>query len=153
MAEQIGVPLDKYETEQVLESQGLGVLGFAKENEAYTIPIAYAYDASTDRCLFRFVITADSTKAAFLSAVEIASLTVYEWRGVDDWRSVVARGPLQPLPPDDIGHAAALFSDLGNEAALDIFNEPLTEYETAWYELEIDELTARGKFPDDTGTE
>lgn len=147
MTQDIGDEIDRYEIGQFLKDRGLGVLGLAKSGEAYTIPIAFAYDDDKDRCIFRFVMTDNSLKRQFLSETESASLTAYEWRSPDDWKSVVARGPLHEVPGEDLAEAAALFSDVGKETALEIFNEPISEYETLWYELEIAEITGRAHFP------
>lgn len=147
MSHQIGVELDRYEIEEFLKERGLGVLGLAREGEAYTFPIAFAYDDAADRCIFRFVMTEDSMKRRFVSKTDTASLTVYEWRTKDEWKSVVVRGPIQQITDEDLAHVAALFSDIGEEAALEVFNDPISEYETGWYEMDITETTARGRFP------
>ncbi len=146
MSEIIGEAMDEHEIGQFLTERGLGVLGFASEGEAYTIPIAFAYDDRADRCILRLLAKEDSTKQEFVATTAVASLTAYEWTGPDDWRSVVARGPLQSLADDEMAQAAALFSDLGAEAALEVFNQPVSAYETGWYELQITELTGRGRF-------
>lgn len=138
--------MDELEIRQFLTERGLGVLGFASDGEAYTIPITFAYDDETGRCILRFLMKEGSKKQDFISMTTVASLTVYEWTGPDNWRSVVARGPLQRLADDEMAHAAALFSDLGEEAALEVFNEPVSAYKTGWYELQVTEITGRGKF-------
>lgn len=146
MSETIGDAMDELEIRQFLTERGLGVLGFAADGEAYTIPIAFAYDEERKRCILRFLATEDSKKREFVATTEVASLTVYEWTGPDSWRSVVARGPLQRLADDEMAQAAALFSDLGEEAALKVFNEPVSAYEAEWYELQVTEITGRGRF-------
>jgi nitroimidazol reductase NimA-like FMN-containing flavoprotein (pyridoxamine 5'-phosphate oxidase superfamily) len=146
MSETVGEAMDDVEISQFLPNRGLGVLGLAADGESYTIPIAFAYDEASRRCIFRFLATGDSEKMAFVSKTDVASLTVYEWSGPDDWRSVVLRGPLSRLGDDEMGQAAALFSDVGAEAALDVFNQPVSAYETGWYELDIEECTGRGGF-------
>lgn len=148
MARHVGVELDDYEIEDFLHDRGLGVLGLAAEGDAYTFPVAFAYDDVADRCIFRFVMDEGSLKREFVQETERASLTAYEWHGEDEWKSVVLRGPIRQVPDDDLAQAAALFSDVGTEAALEVFNEPIAEYETAWYELAVDEMTGRGRFPE-----
>lgn len=146
MSREIGLEMDDLEIENFLKERGLGVLGFAAEGESYTIPIAFAYDDADERCIFRFVMTEDSRKRHFISQTEVASLTAYDWQTKNDWKSVVVRGPISQLDDDDLGHAAALFSDVGEEAALEVFNKPISEYETQWYEIEVTEVTGRGRF-------
>lgn len=146
MSRHIGVELENEEIEEFLKEQGLGVLGLTNEGEAYTIPIAFAYDRSTDRCLFRFLMGAESTKRAFVAETEIASLAVYEWKTKNQWKSVVLRGPIRPVPDSELTEAATLFSDVGEEAALEVFNDPISEYDSEWYQLDVAEMSGRGQF-------
>lgn len=55
-------------------------------------------------------------------------------------------GSNRRVADSDLAEAATLFSDVGEEAALEVFNEPITEYETVWYELDITDVTGRGQF-------
>lgn len=144
MSEHIGVELEKEEITQFLQEQGLGVLGFAMEGEAYTIPIAFAYGSG--RCFFRFIMGKNSMKQTFVAETNLASLTVSEWVTKNQWKSVVIRGPIRQVADSDLAEAATLFSEVGEEAALKVFNDPISEYETEWYELEISEITGRGQF-------
>ncbi len=146
MSEEIGESMDDFEIREFLTERGLGVVGFASDGEAYTIPIAFAYDAEGERCILRFLMGDDSRKRTFVAGTTVASLTAYEWTAPTQWRSVVLRGPLQRLADDELAQAAAIFSDLGEEAALEVFNSPVSDYETGWYELQITELTGRGRF-------
>lgn len=146
MSDNIGEAMDEFEIERLLTERSLGVLGLARNGEAYTIPIAFAYDEAGTRCILRFIMGEASTKRAFVSETMTASLTTFEWHGADDWRSVVVRGPIRELTGDAMARAAALFSDIGEEAALDVFNEPISAYDAAWYELEAAEVTGRGRF-------
>ncbi|WP_336342818.1 hypothetical protein [Halalkalicoccus ordinarius] len=82
----LGIVVDS----RFLKKRGLGVLGLTKGSEAYTIPSAFAYGDAADRWVLRFIMTEDSRKRAFVSETEIASLTAYEWRRKNNWRSVVS---------------------------------------------------------------
>lgn len=146
MSEHIGEEMEAYEIEQFLKERGLGILGFAQNGEAYTIPIAFAYDETEPRCILRFIMGEDSKKQAFVSSTESASLSTYEWDGKDNWKSVVVNGPIRKLANEEMAQAAAIFSNVGEEAALEVFNRPVTEYETEWYELQATEVTGRGRF-------
>ncbi len=146
MAANIGEELDEYETAAFLREQGLGVVSLATAGEAYAVPMAFAYDEDRNRCLLRFVMGEESRKRSVLAGTGTATLVTFEWHGADDWRSAVARGPIEELPNEDLAEAAALFSELGAEAALDVFNGPISDYETGWYALEIEEVTGRGAF-------
>ncbi|WP_276256201.1 pyridoxamine 5'-phosphate oxidase family protein [Halomontanus rarus] len=146
MSEDIGVALDREEIEQFLREQGLGVLGVATGGEAYTIPIAFAYNSGEDRCYFRFIMGKDSLKREFVSETDRASLTVFEWQTKNQWKSVVMRGPIRRVTDADLSKAATFFSEVGDEAALEVFNDSISEYETVWYELVVSEITGRGQF-------
>ncbi|WP_135536065.1 pyridoxamine 5'-phosphate oxidase family protein [Halostella pelagica] len=146
MSQSIGEELSAEEIKGFLEDQGLGVLGFAADGKAYTIPIAFAYDGETNRCFFRFIMDNDSMKREFVAETKVASLTVYEWKTKNQWKSVVMRGPIQRVANSDLDEAATLFSAVGEEAALEVFNDPLSEYETRWYELRGSELTGRCQY-------
>lgn len=135
--------MDDDEIQQFLTERGLGVLGLARDGRAYTFPIAFAADEDVERCLFRFVMANGSRKRAYLPETETASLTVYRWAGPEDWQSVVLHGSLAPLADEEMAYAAALFSDVGPEAALDVFNRSLSAYDTAWYELDVEESIGR----------
>ncbi len=78
---------------------------------------------------------------------DLASLTAFELRKRHDWKSGVATGPIRRIPDGDLTEAAAPFSGVGEETALEAFNKPISAYETDWYELDVRELTARGLFP------
>lgn len=142
MSQETGIALDEYETNEFLKKRGLGVLGLSKDSETYTIPIAFAYDHDDKRFVFRFIMAEESAKREFVSATDVASLTSYEWHRKNEWKSVVARGPIRQVPEDELARAAALFSAVGEESALEVFNSPLSEYEAVWYEMDVSEITA-----------
>lgn len=85
-------------------------------------------------------------KQKFVSETDLASLTVSDWVTKNQWKSVVIRGPIRQVADSDLAEAATLFSEVGEEAALKVFNDQISEYETEWYELEISEITGRGQF-------
>lgn len=66
MSETIGEAMDELEICQFLTERGLGVLGFAADGEAYTIPIAFAYDDEGERCILRLLVTEASQKREFI---------------------------------------------------------------------------------------
>lgn len=139
--------MDEYEIDEFLDRQRVGVLAFARGGEAYSVPIAFGYEESRDRCVFQFIVDDDSTKQEYLENTTVASLTVYDWQQGETWRSVVLRGPLQPVASDDVASAASVFSMSGELAALDVFDKPVEEHEPVWYELRIDEKTGRAVYP------
>ncbi|MFB6176502.1 MAG: pyridoxamine 5'-phosphate oxidase family protein [Halobaculum sp.] len=84
------------EIERALRDHGTGVLSLARAGESYAIPVSYGYDG--ERCYFVFVgYHEPSTKAEFAETTERATLTVYDAPGIDEWHSVILRGPLRKL--------------------------------------------------------
>jgi nitroimidazol reductase NimA-like FMN-containing flavoprotein (pyridoxamine 5'-phosphate oxidase superfamily) len=147
MSDHVGTALEDSEIVDFLQDRGLGTLGLTKGGEAYTIPIAFAYDNEEQRCIFRFIMAEESRKREFVAETDVASLTAYQWKSKSQWLSVVIRGPIRQLPDSDLGHAAALLSSVGHQAAAqETFNESLSEYETVWYALEAEEITGRGRY-------
>lgn len=145
MSEHVGTALEQSDIDGFLKDHGLGVLSLADADQAYAIPIAFAYDGEQNRCFFRFIMGEDSRKRDFVATTDRASLAVYEWKTQNQWTSVVMNGPIRPVAESELTVAASLFSDIGEEAALKTFNRPITEYDTAWYNLEPDEITGRGR--------
>lgn len=75
----------------------MGVLAIARENEPYSIPISYGYNATTRRFYLRLVSMPESEKRRFPVSNSIARLVVLE--GDDDmYRSVIASGTLESIP-------------------------------------------------------
>lgn len=139
--------MDEYEIDEFLDRQRVGVLAFARNGEAYSVPVAFGYDEGRDRCVFQFIVDETSTKQEYLERTTTASLTVYDWQEGESWQSVVLRGALQPVPTDEIASAASVFSISGEPAALDVFDKPVDEHEPVWYELRIEEKTGRAVYP------
>lgn len=50
------------------------------------------------------------------------------------------------MPDSELTEAATLFSDVGKEAALEVFNDPISEYDSEWYQLDVAEMSGRGQF-------
>jgi nitroimidazol reductase NimA-like FMN-containing flavoprotein (pyridoxamine 5'-phosphate oxidase superfamily) len=88
------------EIDEFIATRETGVLTLARENEPYSIPISYGYNA-TDRTFYmRLVSTPESEKRAFLSSSPTVRLVIYD--GTDDesmYWSVVATGALEELDP------------------------------------------------------
>ncbi len=88
------------EIDEFIATRETGVLTLARENEPYSIPISYGYNA-TDRTFYmRLVSTPESEKRAFLSSSPTVRLVIYD--GTDDdsmYWSVVAKGALEELDP------------------------------------------------------
>ncbi len=88
-------------TDAFLGAHETGVLSLARTDEPYAIPISYGYDASARQFYMRLVSSVDSEKRRFLSSDPDARLVVYDEDG-DTYRSVIAKGTLVRIDPDDL---------------------------------------------------
>ena len=137
--ERYGNAMEGDEIATFLESQGIGTLAFGNETGGYAIPMSFGYDSAGDRCIFQFAFGDESEKAAFLDEAKSVTLSVYEWQGVDNWRSVVFRGSLNKISSEESAKAAGIFAAHAEIASLEVFRRPLEELDLEWYELRIEE--------------
>ena len=122
-----------------LRDVGTGVLSLTDGVETYAVPESFGYDAGT--LYFQFGYGDDSDKRSYLSTTDVATFTAYT---VDPARSVVARGPVEPVPdPADDRAAAAL---AGNATIPNVNVSPDTpdaDVQFDFYRLDPDELSGR----------
>lgn len=126
-----------------LESRGVGVLAFPSEENAYSLPMSFGYDRYGGELFFQFAMGETSEKRAHLTVGRDASLTVFEWHSVDDWRSANVRGPIREVPVEEYGRAAAMFAAYARVASLEVFDQPLQELDLEWYVLDAESVTGR----------
>lgn len=141
--EDYGEGMERDRIDEFLESQGIGTLAFGNETGGYATPMSFGYDRDQERCIFQFAFGEGSTKATFVDDGNPVTLSVYEWRSIDDWRSVVLRGTLQRIPGGGSAEAAGIFAEHATIASLEVFEQPLEELDLEWYELRIEELRGR----------
>jgi nitroimidazol reductase NimA-like FMN-containing flavoprotein (pyridoxamine 5'-phosphate oxidase superfamily) len=81
--------LDEPTARAFLGSHRFGVMALAREGEAYTVPLFYAYDG-----LALFFHSRHGEKDEFLAGTRQACFVVVDYQGDSDWTSVEARGPV-----------------------------------------------------------
>lgn len=81
-------------------------------------------------------------KQRYIDESDAPNLVAYEWENVDEWRSVVISGRLIPVDDDspEAIEAAEIFAEHGSVVGLSVFNTPMEELDTEWYELRIEEI-------------
>lgn len=97
--------MDSIEIAAFLDSQQIGVLSLARENDSYAIPVSFAYDENEHNVYLRLGYGSHSTKREFVDSVDRASFLVYDDTD-DGWKSVLARGHIEELSdtsPDSTG--------------------------------------------------
>ena len=91
------------EIDEFLSGAETGVLSLARENEPYSIPISYGYDADSRVFYLRLVSTPDSDKRRFLSSEPQARLAIYDENDPQtQYRSVLASGTLERVDPSEM---------------------------------------------------
>lgn len=137
-----GIEMTTDEIAEFLTRQGHGVLSFGGD-VPYGIPLSFGYDVLDNRCVFQLLSGSDSKKRAALAETDAVNLVAYEWNDVDNWRSVVITGQLLPIESDtpEVVKAADVFAEYGSVVGTEVFNRPLDEMTSDWYELQIEEMT------------
>lgn len=91
------------EIDEFLSGAETGVLSLARDNEPYSIPISYGYDADSRVFYMRLVSTPDSDKRRFLSSEPQARLVIYDENDSQTrYRSVLATGVLEEIDPGEM---------------------------------------------------
>jgi nitroimidazol reductase NimA-like FMN-containing flavoprotein (pyridoxamine 5'-phosphate oxidase superfamily) len=88
--------MDALEIASFLEDYGTGVLALASEDDAYAIPVSYAFDADEEAIYFRMGFAPGSQKRKYLEDTEHLSFVVYADTG-GGWKSVVVEGVAEQL--------------------------------------------------------
>lgn len=141
--ETYGVVMDDDETADFLEAQGIGTLSMGDETGGYGIPMSFGYDRVEDRCILQLSFGEDSLKDRFIKEENTVTLSTYDWNSITDWRSVVIRGSLEELPPEDSGPAGGVFAAFSKIASPEVFRQPLGELDFRWYVLTIEDVHGR----------
>lgn len=132
------------EIDDFLGSRETGVLTLARDDEPYSIPISYGYDASKRAFYMRLVSTPESEKREFLASSPKVRLVVYDENedGTVYW-SVVARGQLEELDPTSLSVEA--IEQYGNtrRPLFEIWGESREELDIKLYEFSPDEMSGR----------
>lgn len=137
-----GEPMDEAAVHRLLHERGTGVLSLADGGEAYGIPISYGYDEDAGRIYFVYLRPGErSKKETFTERTERASLLVYEVESTENWRSVVAAGPIHRVEDGESDRAVeAVDADAWYP---NVFREAAPTRGIAAYVLEIEELSGR----------
>lgn len=91
------------EIDEFVSNRETGVLTLARDDEPYSIPISYGYDASEGTFYLRLVSTPDSEKREFLASSPETRLVIYDSADEESvYWSVVAKGLLEELDPTEL---------------------------------------------------
>jgi nitroimidazol reductase NimA-like FMN-containing flavoprotein (pyridoxamine 5'-phosphate oxidase superfamily) len=88
------------EVASFLNERGHGVLAFGTA-EAYAIPISFAYEEASNRCIVQLYHGSTSRKRNYIERSNDVCLVVHEWHNLTDWQSVIITGQLRRVPKDE----------------------------------------------------
>ncbi|MFC6725707.1 pyridoxamine 5'-phosphate oxidase family protein [Halobium palmae] len=132
------MPMNDGEVERALRENEVGVLSLSGEGDAYAIPVAYHY---ADRTLFfRLGEHEGSEKIRFVDATDRACFLLYDYESEMDSWSVLARGPISRVPPDESPDRIEIDDAY---VALRVFDEPIEELDATLYRLAVEEWSGR----------
>lgn len=132
------------ETDEFLGRCETGVLSLAREDEPYSIPISYGYDADERTFYLRLVSTPGSEKREFLSSSPRARLIVYEEleeRTV--YVSVVADGSLEEIQPEKLTVEHIEQYGAARRPLFEIWGKSKQDLDIELYEFEPTALSGR----------
>lgn len=135
-----GVPMDRAAIDDLLVSEGYGILSLCREGEPYSIPISFGYDGES----VYFGLLEDRpepTKLEYIHDGATARLLVMDIRDRFDWQSVAVTGPVRALDPDDDSEWETFLETLvDNGWFMRSFERADSISGLQGWEIEIDEL-------------
>lgn len=134
--------LSREETDAFLGRHETGVLAMANDDDPYSIPTSYGYDAASQRLYLRLVSTQNSEKRRYLGSSPRARFVVYE----DDdptYRSVLVIGDLEEISPDELTvEEVEQYGDT-RRPLFEIWTEPMPDLDVQLYRLEPNHMSGR----------
>ena len=144
----VGSTMTEDEIRTVLRREHHGVLSMGADDRGYGFPIVYWYEDGAEAVVFGFTVVPDSKKLAFANSTEEVTLTIYDFEDVDDWASVIVTGTIHEVEDADVPEEfSTMFFFRENEATGDRKTHNFDQYERAWYELRMDDLSGRHSGP------
>jgi nitroimidazol reductase NimA-like FMN-containing flavoprotein (pyridoxamine 5'-phosphate oxidase superfamily) len=142
MALDQGTELSRDDTDALVARHETGVLSLAEGDQPYAIPISYGYAPEERWFYLRLVSDADSQKEQFLASSPRAHIVIYE---EDDpiYRSVVATGPLENIPRDDLTSEHIEQYGEAKRPLFEIWGKNWAELDVTLYRLAPTDLTGR----------
>jgi len=134
-----GVPMNSKDIDDLLVSQGYGILSLCREGDPYSIPISFGYDGEH----VYFGLLEDSPepmKFEFIEDGATVRLLVTDIHGRFDWQSVALTGPVEKLNPDGDEWEPFMNTLADNAWFMREFEQSDAIESIQGWKLEIDEL-------------
>ncbi len=132
-------PMDAVEIADFLQANEAGVLGLAKANTGYAIPVSYTYDDAEQAIYFRLGYAPDSRKLDFIESSELVTFVVFA-KTDGGWTSVMAQGNLSELSTTDLDSAIVQSVRSLDIPFFQVHDRPAADLEFGIVELAISSL-------------
>ena len=134
-----GIPMASDDIDDLLETQGYGILSLCGDGEPYSIPVSFGYDG--ERLYFGFLKQgADSAKVAHISDGATVRLLITDIRGRFEWQSVAVTGPVNRVHEEDDDWERFIETLTDNGWFMEAFERSDAIDSLQGWELDIDEL-------------
>lgn len=125
--------------DELLRTEGAGVLSLTDGAETYAIPESFGYDGT--HLYFQFAYEDDSRKMAFLDTTDVATFTVFTTEPAE---SVQARGRIEAVPEAEHATAAAAIAENATVPTMNVIPDaPVEDLSMTFHRLVVDSLSGR----------
>lgn len=132
------------EIDDFLSETETGVLSLAMDNEPYSIPVSYGYEAAEQTFYLRLVSSPGSEKRKFLSSSPDCRLVVYDENSDSTkYRSVIAVGALEQIDPEEMSVEEIEQYGEARRPLFEIWGAGKDELDIELYTLNPGELSGR----------
>ena len=132
------------EIDDFLGDEETAVLSLARDDDPYSIPVSYGYDADDQTFYMRLVSTPESEKREYLSSSPQARLVVYdETGGGTTYRSVVAVGTIAEIDPAELTVDQIEQYGAAKRPLFEIWGDSKENLNIKLYEFQPTELSGR----------
>ncbi|MFC7131890.1 MULTISPECIES: pyridoxamine 5'-phosphate oxidase family protein [Salinibaculum] len=121
---------------EYLLAQGVGVLGLPDAEFPYLIPMSFGYDGESTLYFLFLLFGGDTQKESLSDRSARATFVVYSAESKFEWRSVILKGTIAPVPNEEFGE---LQEAMENAWHPDLFSSASPQRGVQGYKLEIEE--------------
>lgn len=94
-----GTPMNREDIDQLLRTQGYGILSLCNDGAPYSVPLSFGYDGESVYLPF-LSESPESTKADSIAEGSTIRLLATNITGRFDWQSVAVTGAVHAIDPD-----------------------------------------------------
>lgn len=146
MSDRRPVEMDGAEITDFLDRHSIGTLALARENDAYAIPVSFAFDGESRDVYVRLGFTPESQKREFVGTDGLVTLVAFDETD-GRWQSVVARGRLEEVTESSLDSTIEEAVHGLDIPYVTIFDRPASNLEFRLYRLDVDKLHGRKQVP------